>query len=98
MIILQNCSKELLVSFKSVLVDCHTYSLFCASERYNSYLKVSGGVVGDATCNKALKPSDVHRISEETPLIRLVSLEDTTKNDWLYLVLMDIVSLYSGIK
>jgi len=66
----------------------------CVLERYNNYLKVSGGVSGDATCNRALKATDVHRISEETPLIRLVSLEDTTKNDWLYLVLMDIVSTF----
>ena len=90
--ILQNYSRELLVILENTLNWCTCYP-FCALERYNNYLKVSGGVVGDATCNRAVKATDVHHISEDTPLIRLVSLEDTTKNDWLYLVLMDIVSL-----
>ena len=53
---------------------------------------MSGGVVGNATCNRAVKPTDVHYISKDTPLIHLVSLEDTNKNDWLYIVLMDVVS------
>ena len=60
--------------------------------KYNEYLKMSGGVVGNATCNRAAKPTDVHYISKDTPLIHLVSLEDANKNDWLYIVLMDVVS------
>jgi len=54
---------------------------------------VNGGIVGGATCNRATKPTDVHCISKNTPLINLVSLEDTNKNDWLYIVLMDVVSI-----
>ena len=54
---------------------------------------MSGGVVGNATCNRATKPTDVHYISKDTPLIHFVSLEDTNKNDWLYIVLMDVVSI-----
>ena len=54
---------------------------------------MSGGIVGNATCNRATKPTDVHYISKDTPLIHLVSLEDTNKNDWLYIVLMDVVSI-----
>lgn len=54
---------------------------------------MNGGVIGNATCNRATKPTDVHKISEDTPLINLVSLEDADKNDWLYIVLMDVVSM-----
>ena len=56
-------------------------------------MRVTGGVIGGATCNRAVKPTDVHPISKDTPLIYLLSLEDTNKNDWLYLVLMDVVSI-----
>ena len=54
---------------------------------------MSGGVVGNATCNRATKPTDVHYISKDTPLIHFVSLQDTNENDWLYIVLMDVVSI-----
>ena len=57
------------------------------------YLEVNGGKIGTATCNRAAKPTDVHSISEDTQLIKLLSLEDTDKNDWLYIVLMDVVSI-----
>ena len=54
---------------------------------------MNGGVVGGATCNRTTKATDVRYISKDTPLIHLVSLEDPNKYDWLYLVLMDIVSI-----
>ena len=61
---------------------------------YNDYLAENGGVVSHATCQLALKATDVHRITENTPLIRLVSHEDEdTGNDWLYIVVTDIVSI-----
>jgi len=64
------------------------------SGKYNDYLKVTGGNVGGDTCNRAAKPTDVQYINENTPLIRLISLEDTAnENDWLYVVLMDVVSI-----
>ena len=65
------------------------------SGKYNDYLRVNGGNVGTATCNRAAKPTDVHYINEDTRLINLLSLEDTDENDWLYIVLMDVVSLTS---
>ena len=74
----------------------HTAILYTAHfyvDKFNNYLRVTGGVIGGATCNRAVKPTDVHPISKDTPLIYLVSLEDTNKNDWLYLVLMDVVSI-----
>ena len=54
---------------------------------------MNGGVIGSVTCNRVTKPTDVHYITKDTPLINLVSFEDTNKNDWLYIVLMDIVSI-----
>jgi len=67
--------------------------IFLPLVKFNNYLEVNGGVVGDETCSRALKDSDV---SEETSLIRLVSQDDATNNDWLYLVLKDIVSCMSS--
>ena len=69
------------------------YTTYFYVDKFNNYLRVTGGVIGGATCNRAVKPTDVHPISKDTPLIYLVSLEDTNKNDWLYLVLMDVVSI-----
>ena len=60
--------------------------------KFNNYLEVNGGVVGEETCSRTLKDSDVHTISEDTSLISLVSLDDASKNDWLFIVLRDIVS------
>ena len=67
-------------------------SCFVVVGKYNDYLRVSGGVVGNVTCNRAVKSTDVHYISKDTLLIHLVSLENANKNDWLYIVLMDVVS------
>ena len=61
--------------------------------KYNDYLTVNGGNVGRDAFNKATKPANVHYISKDTPLIKLLSLADTDQNDWLYIVLMDIVSI-----
>ena len=69
------------------------YHCVVTADKYNDYLKVNGGIIGGATCNRATKSTDVHYINKDTPLIKLVSLEDVSKNDWLYIVLMDVVSL-----
>ena len=70
-----------------------TLTYCISSGNYNDYLEINGGIVGTATCNRAVKPTDVHNIDENTQLIKLISLEDTNENDWLYIVLMDIVSI-----
>ena len=54
---------------------------------------MNGGVFNSVTCNKLPKPNGVRYITKDTPLINLVSFEDTNKNDWLYIVLMDAVSI-----
>ena len=58
---------------------------------------MNGGVIGDITCSGYLESTGVQYISENTPLIRSLSQEDTTKDDWLYIIIMDIVSLYDMI-
>ena len=67
-------------------------SCFVIIGNYNDYLRISGGVVGNVACNRVVKSTDVHCISKDTLLIHLVSLENVNKNDWLYIVLMDVVS------
>ena len=63
-------------------------------EKYNDYLKIRGGTIGEATCDRTAKPTDAQCINEETHLINFLSheSEDITKYDWLYVVLMDVVS------
>ena len=62
-------------------------------DKYNEYLRINGGNVGVATCDRAAKPTDVHYIDENTRLINLISLENPDEHDWLYIALMDIVSV-----
>ena len=61
------------------------------SGKYNDYLIVNEGNVGCA--NGAVKPANVRYINKDTPVIKLLSLEDQCQNDWLYIVLVDIVSI-----
>ena len=61
--------------------------------KYNDYLRLNGGTVGGAGFNGTAKPANIHYISKNTPLIKLLSLEDQCQNDWLYIVLVDIVSI-----
>ena len=61
------------------------------SGKYNDYLKVNEGTIG--CTNGAVKPANVHYINKDTPVIKLLSLEDQCQNDWLYIVLVDIVSI-----
>ena len=59
--------------------------------KYNDYLKVNEGNVG--CTNGSVKPANVCYINKDTPVIKLLSLEDQCQNDWLYIVLVDIVSI-----
>lgn len=68
-------------------------TFLCVQGKYNDYLRVSRGNVGNATCNRPPNLATVHYISENTKLIKLISLKDTNENDWLYNVLMEIVSI-----
>ena len=56
-------------------------------------MKLKGGTVGGAGGNGTAKSVDLHYISKDTPLIKLLSLKDQRQNDWLYTVLVDIVSI-----
>ena len=62
------------------------------SGNYNNYLTLNRGTVDVTACNGAARLTTVHCISNDTPLIKLLSLEDRNQNDWLYIVLVDIVS------
>ena len=64
------------------------------TDKYNAYLKINGGTIGEASCDRAAKPTDAKCIDEDTPLIALISHknEEIVDYDWLYIVLMHIVS------
>ena len=63
------------------------------SGKYNDYLTVNEGSIGCTDCNGAVKPGNVQCINKDTLLFKLLSLEDQCQNDWLYIVLVDIVSI-----
>ena len=67
--------------------------LIVISGKYNNYLTLNRGTVRVTPCNGPAKLTNVHDISKDTPLIKLLSLKDIHQNDWLYIVLVDIVSL-----
>lgn len=67
------------------------------SAKYNDYLTVNGGTVEGSACNGAAKVTIAHYINKNTPLIKLLSLEDRYTSDWLYIVLKDIVSITVAI-
>jgi len=65
------------------------------SEKYNDYLKINGGIIGDvAVCDRTTKPTDARFINKTTCLINFLSHESESiaQYDWLHVVLMDIVS------
>jgi len=69
--------------------------IICLTDKYNAYLKINGGVIGEASCDRAAKETDARCIDENTPLIAFIShkYEEVSDFDWLYKVLMHIVSL-----
>ena len=66
------------------------------TDKYNSYLKINGGTIGEASCDRAAKPTDAKCIDENTPLIALISHinKEIADYDWLYIVLIHIVSVF----
>ena len=68
--------------------------LYTFTDKYNAYLQINGGTIGEASCDRAAKDTDASYINKDTPLIYLVSHdnEGIPKYDWLYIVIMDIVS------
>ena len=77
-----------------------TTIVFCIVDNYNKYLSINGGIIGEASCEKASKPTDAHLINEDTPLIMLINHESegVPNYNWLYIVLMHIVSLCSTLQ
>ncbi|XP_065913406.1 uncharacterized protein [Dysidea avara] len=67
-------------------------------EKYNAYLKVNGGTIGEASCDRTAKPTDAKCIDENTPLIALISHknEENIANDWLHIVLMHIIGCHNS--
>ena len=63
------------------------------TEIYNAYLKLNGGSI-DRSNNRDSAPVHISNIDENTLLINLISHDsgDIAKTDWIYIVVMDIVS------
>lgn len=67
--------------------------LIVYSGNFNNYLTLNRGTstVEVVACNGAAKLTNILCIHKDTPLIKLLSLDDRDQNDWLYIVLVDMV-------
>jgi len=73
-----------------------SYSIIAYSiDKFNSYLKINGGTIRETFSDRPAKETDAKCIDENTPLIALISHknEEIADYDWLYIVLMHIVSI-----
>ena len=69
-----------------------------AADNFNRYVRLNGDVVGTGGCVHHLHDEHVTKITDSTPVIRLLSTDNNReggKNDWLCLVMKDIVSVGS---
>ena len=65
---------------------------------FNRYVKLNGDVVGTGGCVRHRHDEHVTKITDSTPVIRLLSTDDSReggKNDWLCLIMKDIVSAHA---
>ena len=63
---------------------------------YNTYVKVVGHSIGGGACGNARRGGKVLQIDDRTKLLHFLSSSDEEEgNDWLYLVIDDIVSANS---
>ena len=65
---------------------------------FNRYVKLNGDVVGTGGCVRHRHDEHVTKITDTTPVIRLLSTDDSRgggKNDWLCSIMKDIVSAHA---
>jgi len=56
---------------------------------------LNGGVVGTGGCVRLRHERHAKKLTDSTPVIRLLSTDEsleTEQNDWLFLVMKDVVS------
>ena len=69
-----------------------------AADNFNRYVRLNGDVVGTGGCVRHRHDEHVTKVTDSTPVIRLLSTDNNReggKNDWLCLVMKDIVSVGS---
>lgn len=66
---------------------------------YNNYVDVIGHSIGAGACANVRRQGKMYHIEDDTKLIHFLSEEEEgTANDWLYIVIADIVSLDIGFR
>ncbi len=69
------------------------YSCFLPVVAYNKYVEVVGHSIGAGACANVRRQGRIYHIEDDTCLLQFLSEEEEgTDNDWLYVVIADIVS------
>ena len=65
--------------------------LFSILDGYNRYVEVVGGSIGAGACANGNRSGKIYKIDHDTKMLHFLS-EENGANDWLYIVIDDIVS------
>ena len=65
------------------------------TDGYNTYVKAIGGAIGVGACANVKRGNKLYTIEDDYPLLYFLSdtNEEEGGNDWLFLVIADIVRL-----
>ena len=60
---------------------------------YNNYVEVIGHNIGAGACANVRREEKIYCIEGETLLLHLLSGDEEHENDWLFIVIADIVGV-----
>ena len=67
--------------------------LYSNSDGYNRYVEVIGGSIGAGACANVKRNAKIYKIDDDTKMLHFLSKEPGGANDWLFIVIDDIVSI-----
>ena len=70
------------------------FCIICTLDGYNKYVEVVGHSIGIEACANVRRDGKIYHIKNNTKLLHFLSDTDSEEeeNDWLYVVIADIVS------
>jgi len=62
---------------------------------YNKYVEVIGGSIGAGACANVKRNAKIYKINDDTKMLHFLSEKDGEDNDWLFIVIEDIVTFHN---